>query len=345
MIDVGWEQKVYPATKLAIVADALKAEGVSLRDALKGTHTFATELHSPLTRVSVNQVIQAYCNAMALSNDPHFAYRTGLKSHVSLYGMYGFAILSSMNFHQTMQFAVRYHQLATPLVKLRFDVGTDRAIWEIDPLPHPAIDARLYKFIVDMQIGVSVSLHRDVMGSAFIPLEIHVTFNAPKDQEKYSEAFGCPVIFDQTKNRFVFDAAWLSGTPQFGNEITYASVLSLCDDMHEELALRVGVAGKVREYLLATIGRHTSFEDVANRLDMPVRTLRRKLREQHTSFRELVDELRAHVAMKYLRDTEMTIEDIAVAIGFSDTANFRHAFRRWTKTSPQDFRRVFGAHG
>ena len=58
----------------------------------------------------------------------------------------------------------------------------------------------------------------------------------------------------------------------------------------------------------------------------------------YTSFRELLDEIRSQVAMKYLRDTVMTSEDIAVSLGFSDAANFRHAFLRWTGKSPSEFR-------
>ena len=74
---------------------------------------------------------------------------------------------------------------------------------------------------------------------------------------------------------------------------------------------------------------------------MSPRTLRRKLEDEKTSFRVLLDELRMHVAIKYLRDTDLTIEAVAAALGFSDAANFRHAFRRWTKGSPQDFRAHF----
>jgi len=74
------------------------------------------------------------------------------------------------------------------------------------------------------------------------------------------------------------------------------------------------------------------------------RTLRRQLRLQNTSFRELSDELRVHVALRYLRETTMTMEDIGFALGFSDSANFRHAFRRWTGKAPHEFRRE-GAAG
>jgi AraC-like DNA-binding protein len=45
-------------------------------------------------------------------------------------------------------------------------------------------------------------------------------------------------------------------------------------------------------------------------------------------------------AVKYLRDTDLTNEDIALALGFSDAANFRQAFRRWTKKSPSQFKHM-----
>jgi AraC-like DNA-binding protein len=71
---------------------------------------------------------------------------------------------------------------------------------------------------------------------------------------------------------------------------------------------------------------------------MSPRTLRRRLQEERKTFQGVLDELRMYVAVKYLRDTALTIEDIADAVGFSDGASFRHAFHRWTQTSPQEFR-------
>ena len=340
MVEIGWEQRIYPAAKIAIVVDALAAEGVPVAEALRKTSLSPSDLRSPTTQVSVNQVIESYRNAVRLSRAPHFAFNTGRKTHVSHYGMYGFAILSSMNFRETMHFAVKYHQLATPVVKLQFHEEASRADWTVDPLPHPAVDNRLHRFIVETQFGILASLHRDIMGSAFRPLALEVTFAATESEDKYTAEVGCPVSFQQPGNRFLFEADWLNGAPQFGDETAYASVLALCEDLHDRLQNRIGVAGKVRSYLLATLGRRTSLDHVAAHLGVPVRTLRRKLRDEETSFRDLFDELRAEVAIKYLRDTRMTVDDIAQALGFSETANFRHAFRRWNHASPQEFRRT-----
>jgi AraC-like DNA-binding protein len=103
--------------------------------------------------------------------------------------------------------------------------------------------------------------------------------------------------------------------------------------------LRSGAAGRVRSLLSTDVAERPSFATVARLLTTTPRTLRRQLRLQNTSFRELADELRVHAALRYLRETAMTMEDIAFALGFSDSANFRHAFRRWTGKAPHEFRR------
>jgi AraC-like DNA-binding protein len=338
MIKAGPDEKIYPVVKLATIVDSLGAEGISPTDALNGVHISNSALSLLATRVSLNQVIECCHNAARLSRNPRFAYQTGLRFHVSTFGMYGFAILSSTSFRQTIHCAVKYHELATPLAELSFKEEGDRAEWTIVPIPHPRVDASLYKFLVELQFGIHASLHRDVMGPSFAARELHVTYSPPSDDQTYPATFGCPVFFNQPENKFVFDASWLDRAPTLGNEITYLEILKLCDELMEDLQLRVGLAGKVRELLLVNLMRPTGFDAIANHLHMTTRTLRRKLREEHTSFRKLVDELRMHVAIKYLRDTHLTIEDIAFALGFSDAANFRHAFRRWTSVAPLEFR-------
>jgi AraC-like DNA-binding protein len=100
------------------------------------------------------------------------------------------------------------------------------------------------------------------------------------------------------------------------------------------------MAGRVRSMILTDLVRQPSFDSIAERLKMSPRNLRRRLQEEGTSFRELVDEVRAQVAIKYVRDTSLSIEDVTYALGFNDASAFRHAFRRWTDAAPYEFRRA-----
>ena len=115
-------------------------------------------------------------------------------------------------------------------------------------------------------------------------------------------------------------------------------IVAICDNLLNELKLRVGIPGEIRALLLRDIANPPTLADIAKLLDVSDRSLRRQLREQGISFRGLLDELRMQLAMKYLRTTRLANEDIALALGFSDATNFRRAFRRWTKKSPSEIR-------
>jgi AraC-like DNA-binding protein len=331
-------ERIYSAAKIAMIVDALVTEGVSAAAALEEVGVSLDSLHSPATRVALDQIIECYHNALRLTRDPHFALHLGLKIHVSTYGMYGFALLSGTDFRKIMQVAVRYHRLVAPLAEIAFDENGERASWSITPLSHPRVDAQMYRFLVELQIGTHLSLMRDVMGPSFVPREVTVTFRPFGDAPSYRAAFGCSMHFNCAHNSLAFDAACLNRRPEHGNEITHSSVVKLCESLMSELERRVGAAGKVREILVVNLMRPTGLEAVAARLHLTTRTLRRKLDEEGTSFRKLVDELRMEVAVKYLRDTELTIDDIAYSLGFSEAAIFRRAFRRWTGKSPREFR-------
>jgi len=338
VIETGPDEKIYPVAKLATIVEALAVENVALQRALRNVQLDADAMASPQTRVSLNQIITCCRNAISLSRDPFFAYRAGLRFHASTQGMYGFAILSSTDHRKTIKLAVAYHRLATPLADIAFREEGSRGVWIVNPAPYPEIDAALYRFLVDMQFGIHVSLHRDVMGPSFAPVEIHARYPRPADAPDYDEAFGCPILFEQPENRLVFDAAWLGNAAHLGNAITNSVVLRLCDQLLDDFALRTGVSGKVRDMLVTTLDRPKRLDAVARELNMSARTLRRRLQEEGKTFQGVLDALRMVVAIKYLRDTVLTVEDIAAATGFSDSASFRHAFHRWTQSSPQEFR-------
>jgi hypothetical protein len=83
VVGTGPDDKVYQVVKLAMVIDALAAEGISIEDALAGVGITRNAMSSPATRVSLNQIIECYRNANKLTHDPHFAYNAGRRFHVT----------------------------------------------------------------------------------------------------------------------------------------------------------------------------------------------------------------------------------------------------------------------
>lgn len=71
---------------------------------------------------------------------------------------------------------------------------------------------------------------------------------------------------------------------------------------------------------------------------MTPRTIQRKLASENTSYLELVENVRRNLAMEYLKTTALTMEEVAVRLGYSDAPSFSHAFKRWTGVSPGSIR-------
>jgi AraC-like DNA-binding protein len=98
------------------------------------------------------------------------------------------------------------------------------------------------------------------------------------------------------------------------------------------------LVGEINEILQTSIGDHPSFDMLASAFKMSGRTLRRQLAGAGTSYQKLVDNFRCDHAISCLRETNMSTEDIAERLGFSDVANFRHAFKKWVGESPAAYR-------
>ena len=337
-MNAGLSARIYPPAEISAIATALQEDGEDAAPGLQAIHLTSAALARPETLVSANQLL-AFCRyAARTAPEPQFAYRAGLRVHLTAFRMYGLAILSCPTPRKAIDFALRYRLLAAPVTEIAFREEGRRAIWMISPPLHASVDAKLARFLVEFQMGILVSVHRDVNGATFVPIEVDFSHEQLDSSSSIKAIYGARVQYSQPQSRFVFDASWLDKAPVLGNQATFLALVALCNRMLRDLNLHTGVAGSIRRHLMASASRAPKLEGIAAELNMSGRTMRRKLREEKTSFRAVVDELRAHLAKRYLRDSRMTVEDIAEALGFSDAANFRRAFRRWTRRSPLAYR-------
>ena len=133
--------------------------------------------------------------------------------------------------------------------------------------------------------------------------------------------------------------AWLERAPQLANPIAAAQMSVTCAQMLGQLQRAQEMSHRVCEELTGTPGRFSDMEAIASSLGMTSRHLRRKLEAEGTSYQALLDGVRQSLARDYLNNSFLGVDDIAAALGFSDAPAFRHAFKRWTGTTPAEFRR------
>ena len=192
ILTVDASDKVYETTELGAVFDMLSSHGVPGNTILRDVNIPLEDVHSPQARISLTQLMTVCRNALRLSADRHLPYRIGASIHISTHGMYGYALLCRPDFREAMEFAMRHHALAAPMATIDFREDKAYAKWTIEPNLRALADSALYRFVAEMQIGIDISLMRDIMGPGFAPLEIKLAYPQAPDFDLPLDHVGVP---------------------------------------------------------------------------------------------------------------------------------------------------------
>ncbi|MFT3778049.1 MAG: AraC family transcriptional regulator [Ottowia sp.] len=325
---------------MKVVLATLAEDGIPPGQALAGSGLDEAALANLATRVSYAQSIAVFRNALALARDPLVALKAGARMHVTAYGIWGYALLSSRTCADMLDFAVNYRGVIGPLAQMTHDPSSDPPSCGFRVLLTPDRRDPLYRFALEFTCAAHLTLGRDILGDAFRFSTVRMACPAPAHADAYTGFFGCQTLFDQPGNKIEFDAAWMNQPPSTQDPITHAMAREMCQQILLRLDQSGGTAARVRHALLEQMPwRFPNIDAMAEQLALEPRTLRRRLEAQGTSYRQVLAEVRCVLAVEYLQKTSMTTEEIASRLGYSDAANFRHAFVRWTGKSPQEYRR------
>jgi AraC-like DNA-binding protein len=187
-----------------------------------------------------------------------------------------------------------------------------------------------------------VTLIRAFTGVSWDPREVRFAFPEPADSAAHRDFFGCAVLFAQPRTEIHLSTSALA-LPLLGAD---PSVVAFFESYIEKrlgvvpVATSASVADQVKEVLAKNLrGDVPTLEDVAERLAISGRTLRRRLTVEDTSFQRLVDETRFACARRHLEENHLSVAEVAFLLGFSEPSAFHRAFKRWAGVTPQVYAR------
>ncbi|WP_030132483.1 AraC family transcriptional regulator [Pseudomonas sp. QTF5] len=318
---------------VSLVLNTFKAEGLSSEALLAGSGISAADLSRADTRITTNQEMLVCANAVALRRD--IGLELGRRMHVSSYGMLGYALLTSATLGDALRLALHYPALLGTLFELSLEEEDER-IWLTagDYRENPALAPFNVEFcLVSMKVTCE-----DLLGHPLPLLGARFEHPAPDYQARYAERFDCPLQFDAVSNAFAFDKRWLEQPLPLADAITHQAMAERCRKQNTEFTGRQAWLGRIRQLLAAQLNAAPGLDGLAEQLNCSARTLRRHLKDLGCSYQELLDELRFEQAKRMLCEDQLPIYRIAEALGFSETASFRHAFVRWSGVAPSQFR-------
>jgi len=191
----------------------------------------------------------------------------------------------------------------------------------------------------ELVIGFT-QIARQLMGEDFSPLLVHFRGQQPSYHADLAEYLRCPIQYQQDDCLFEVDSSVLSLPLKTANALTAKQLLSLCQQLlsQEPVVVVDDIVLRVQQLIKEKANYWPSMQEVAARLAMSERTLRRRLQAQGTDYQQQVDQVRQQLAQQLISNKQVTIQQIAAVLGYSEPASFRRAFYRWMGVSPQAFR-------
>jgi AraC-like DNA-binding protein len=175
------------------------------------------------------------------------------------------------------------------------------------------------------------------------PKAIRFTHKEPSYRAEYDRIFGVPLFFGSNMNALLLDEGFLKVSLPRANPHLSQLLTAHAEELLKSLESSKTTRGEVEKLLTVNLqSGATSVDVIARQLGVSRQTLFRRLKAEGVTFEKVLDELRHRMALKYLDDRKLSVNETAYLVGFSDPAAFSHAFKRWTGHSPATIRKRKG---
>ena len=310
--------------------------GISEQDLLRGFSLSPSVIDSVNSRVSTPLVGKITQRLVKLSERHDVGMAYGMLIRPTTHGFLGYAVMSCATFGDAMRVLHKY--LASTVSDLTVNMVTvnDDVILTLTENYNLAGMRKIY---LEAFIAGSCNTIKFLIGQEILDFKVNVDWPQPDYFDQY-QALLPPWQFDQAYTQMIIPKSMLSLPLIMANPDAVQNALALLD---KELASRAisqnnDFVPRVRSVLeTRTTLPYPSLNEVASILCVSDRTLKRRLKEADTSFQAILDNVRQRQAIELMNAGQLSLQTIALRIGYTDPATFSRAFKRWTGQSPNDW--------
>jgi AraC-like DNA-binding protein len=334
--DPRYRAAVIPTTILTELCRFADAKQMPVDAWFSGLGLTRAQIEEAATRVSYRQASTVIRRARRDLAQDDLGLEIGRRQSIGTFGVLGLAMMTARTFGESMAIGIEHHAISGALMDMEMEaLGTD----EVALLARPRFaDDPILMFLCEELFASSLVVCRGLLGEAFAPARLELTYGAPAHAAAYRRLFRCEVRFGATHNRAVVDGRWLAARLPTHHPVSAKQALEICREQSTNLKRQSEVVASVERILRRRLHEQPRLTEVARSLNLTERTLRRHLAAAGRIYRDIHDRIRAERALELLHAGTLSVGDIGSEVGFSDPREFRRAFKRWTGTAPRAMR-------
>lgn len=289
-------------------------------------------------RLTMDETVTLWGACISETKDPFFGLHLGEQVRPATFHIVGYTLMNSANLSEAFDRLNQYQRLISDGGIFQ-RVPVAKGVWLIYH-PRPGT-IPFFHHQIDAVLAAVLAFSSWVTGKQILPIEVSFNRSATAEVDEYERVFDVLPTFDAD-----FDGILIS------HETLGLSLLDadeeLCE-IHERHAkqrlseLQNSIC--LTDQVSLILQRHMSDHDagrafVAQQIGLSEKGLQRKLAEEGVTFQGVYNDLRKRMALDYVSDTKIPLTEVAMMLGFSDSSAFYRAFKRWTGSTPGDYREL-----
>jgi len=313
---------------------AIERHGLSPSALLRQARLPATLHVSEPALVTTEQFFALYRAVEELSGDPAIGLTLAEGTDTSMNPPSLLTAFYARDYRDGLMRVARFKQLCTP-EKLHLleehGRGTIMTEWLYATEPPPAVS-------VDVAFAALLELGRRASGHHIVPVLVELA-RPPMKDNRHSDYFGCKVRFGAKRDALHIRSSDLDRPFPGHNPELLAMLTPALGVALQEITANSGVSEQVKVILKRRMASgRPDLADIARELGASERTLQRRITEDGTTYRQLLEEARRELGRQMLGNSSSEIDEIAYLLGYQDTRSFYRAFREWEGVTPSQWR-------
>lgn len=298
------------------------------------------DLCSEDSRVAPELYNRVLLKAIQLSKDSHFGLHLGESLNLTAAGLIAQISQTSRTIREALHYCCEFASLgcqALPMTLIETEkqaalVLKPEQIWATN---HPEVT----KHTVEGTLAFFIREFQTLTHQKQRPLAIQLPYTTPKHIHEYERVWDCPIQFEEDRIAIILDKKQLD-TPIITSDFNLLRILvQHAEEKSASMEKQNGFLNLVRKSMVRLIKpEFPTIEQVASNLNVSVRTLQRRLKEEGHTYKGLLEDLRKEFAFQYLKKSELSINEVAHLLSYTDPSSFIRSFKRWTGNTPKAWR-------
>ncbi|GAA5317654.1 MAG: ornithine utilization transcriptional regulator OruR [Candidatus Pelagadaptatus aseana] len=319
-------QPLIPVIYARVISRAAGRDASEVKAVLRGTGIDDSSDGRQSLGMNGEQYRRLLKNAFEVSGDPAIALRAGMNLPITTHGDLGIASITAPTLRASLEVFANFVKVRNPHGGLSMRDRGDylELIVEMDDTLQDQRD-----MAIDLVCAAFTSGSMKSLRSVVSNITLKMDRQKPDNSQLYVSLLSCPIEWDSDVTAFVIPKRDLDKTLPDSNPEAFSAALERLQKLYFLLQKTGSCKDSVVAVFTQQAGRICTMTTVTDALHFSPRTLNRRLKQEGTSFQEVLDDWLKQQALNYLQQGGLTIEATAALMGYGDEANFRRAFKRW----------------